>query len=143
MDLNEALMVEKKIKGRKRHIATDAMGNLLYVKVHSAKSHDTISGSDICYQTFRHYSSIMTFSADAGYRGTTYDFVTQQLKMKMNIAIKEPHQFSILKKRWIVERTFAWLGNFRRLSKDFEVLTMVSENLIRIAMVTLAVKKMF
>ena len=136
-------MAEKKIKGRKRHIATDTMGNILYVKVHSADIHDTISGPDICYQTFRHYSSIRAFSADAGYRGTTYDFVTQDLKMKMDIALKDPHQFTILKKRWIVERTFAWFGGSRRLSKDFEVLPRVSENVIRITMFALLIKRLF
>lgn len=119
------------------------MGNLIYIKVHSANLHDTISGPDICYQTFRYNPSIIAFSADTGYRGTTYDFVTEQLKMKMHIATKDPHQFIILKKRWIVERTFAWLGNFRRLSKDFEVLPMVSENFARIAMIIINSKKYF
>ena len=124
-------MEEKKIKGRKRHITTDTMGNLLHVKVHSATPHDTIMGSDICYQTFKNCSSILAFSADGGYKGTTYNFVTQKLKMKINVALKKPGEFKILKKRWIVERTFAWLGNFRRLSKDFEILTKTAEDIIR------------
>ena len=62
------------------------------------------------------------------------------MKLKLYISKKIKDTFAILPKRWIVERTFAWLGNFRRLSKDFEILTERGENMIRIAMmkVTLA-----
>jgi putative transposase len=140
---NVDMMEEKKIKGRKRHITADVMGNLLHVGVHSAAVHDSISGQDICYQTFRRYSSLKGFCADAGYRGSTYDFVTKDLKMKMDIANKEPGQFIVQKTRWVIERTFAWFGNFRRLSKDFEVLSSVSENMVRIASICLGVKNAF
>ena len=62
------------------------------------------------------------------------------MKLKLYISKKIKDTFAILPKRWIVERTFAWLGNFRRLSKDFEILTERGGNMIRIAMmkVTLA-----
>jgi putative transposase len=137
------MMGEKKIKGRKRHIATDVMGNLLHIRVHSASVHDSMSGQDICYQTFRRYSSLKGFCADAGYRGSTYDLVTEDLKMKMDITSTKPGQFIVQKTRWVVERTFAWFGNFRRLSKDFEVLPSVSENMARIASICLGVKNAF
>ena len=133
---------EKKIKGRKRHIVSDTLGLIWHVKVHTANIPDTIAGANVCYQAFRRYSSIRAFSGDAGYRGTTYDFVTKELKLKMDIALKDPNQFSILKKRWIVERSFAWLGNFRRLSKDFEPLPSVSENIIRISNISLCLKRL-
>ena len=49
--------------------------------------------------------------------------------------------FAVLPIRWIVERTFAWLGNFRRLSKDYEILTSTAENMVRIAMLRITVAK--
>ena len=136
-------MGEKKIKGRKRHISCDTIGNLLYIKVHRANIHDTIAGVNIFYQTFKKYSSIKGFSADQGYRGTSFNFVTEHLKLKMDIPRKTPNQFKILKKRWIVERVFGWIGNSRRLSKDFEINTLTSENMFRIAMIGIALGKIF
>ncbi|MDG4594128.1 MAG: transposase, partial [Candidatus Contendobacter sp.] len=53
----------------------------------------------------------------------------------------EAGEFKVIPKRWIVERTFAWLGNFRRLAKDFEILITTAENMIRIAMLKLTVAK--
>ncbi|MDD3149211.1 MAG: transposase [Candidatus Gastranaerophilales bacterium] len=52
-------------------------------------------------------------------------------------------EFAILPKRWIVERTFAWINNFRRASKDFEILTLTAENVVRIAMIWVTLKKCF
>ena len=56
------------------------------------------------------------------------------MKLKLHISKRITDKFAILPKRWIVERTFAWLGNFRRLAKDFEILTEHAENFVRIAM---------
>ena len=129
------MMVEKKIKGRKRHIIVDILGNLLHVKVHAANLHDTKAASDIFDKTSRKYPSIKAYCADAGYCGTAVDYVDNELKLKLYISKKIKDKFAILPKRWIVERTFAWLGNFRRLAKDFEILTEHAENFIRIAMI--------
>jgi putative transposase len=63
------------------------------------------------------------FSGDAGYRGTAVEFVETALGLKLHISQKIKDAFAVLPKRWIVERTFAWLGNYRRLAKDFEILT--------------------
>ncbi|WP_371116536.1 hypothetical protein [Nitrosomonas sp. Nm166] len=57
---------------------------------------------------------ISIFSGDAGYRGTAVDFVEQALGLKMHISERIQDIFAVLPIRWIVERTFAWLGNFRR-----------------------------
>ena len=54
---------------------------------------------------------------------------------------KPAQGFEVLPKRWIVERTFAWLGHFRRLAKDFEIRTEVAENMIHIAMLKITVAK--
>ena len=133
----------KKIKGRKRHVCTDTMGNLLYVKVHSAAESDTIMGRDIAYQSFRKYSSIKRFCADSGYRGTTRDFVERELKIPIDIVAKDPDAvgFHVVPKRWVVERFFSWIGNFRRFSKDYELLTRTSEQMIIVAAIMLVLNR--
>jgi len=132
----------KKTKGRKRHICTDTMGNLLYVKVHSAGISDTIAGRDIAYQTFKNHSSIRGFEADQGYRGTTANFIENDLKLRINITKKLGQKgFHVIPIRWVVERFFAWLGNFRRLAKDYELLTSSSEQAIIIAAVIMLLNR--
>ena len=137
-------MVIKKIKGHKRHIVVDILGNLLYVKVHAANISDTIAAVPILEKTVQIYPTIKAFSGDLGYRGTAATFVSKKLKLTLQISEKrvhEPGPFKVIPKRWIVERTFAWLGGFRRLAKDFEILVTTAENMIRIAMLKLTVAK--
>lgn len=126
------------MKGRKRHIVVDTLGNLLHVKVHAANEHDTKSACTVLEETAQDYPSIKAFSADAGYRGTAKTFVEEKLGLEFHISTKIKDTFAVLPKRWIVERTFAWLNNCRRLAKDVEILTATSENMIRIAMIRLA-----
>ena len=135
------LMEEKKIKGRKRHIVVDILGNLLHVKVHAANIHDTKASIAIFDSTQKRHPSIKSYSADEGYRGTAVEHVGEEMKLKLYISKKIKDTFAILPKRWIVERTFAWLGNFRRLAKDFEILTERAENMIRIAMMKITLAK--
>ena len=136
-------MAEKKVKGRKRHIAVDILGNLLQIKVHAANIHDTVAGCDVFAKTLQKYPSIKSFSGDAGYRGTSVEYVRDILGKMIDISIKIKDEFAILPKRWIVERTFAWINNFRRASKDFEILTSTAENIARLAMIWVTLKKCF
>lgn len=81
---------------------------------------------------------------DADYRGTAEEFVHEQLELSLAIAAKSAAstgQFIVIPKRWNVERTLAWLGYFRRLANDFEILINTAENMIRIAMLRLTVAK--
>jgi putative transposase len=134
---------EKKIKGRKRHISVDILGNMLCIKIHAANIHDTKAGCDVFEATLEKYPSIKAFSADAGYRGTSVDYIQDVLKKFIDISKKIKDEFAILPKRWIVERTFAWVNNFRRASKDFEILTLTAENVVRIAMIMVTLHKCF
>jgi putative transposase len=59
----------------------------------------------------------------------------------LHISEKIENKWAVLPKRWVVERTFSWLGNFRRLSKDFEILLGTAENMIRIAMMKITLAK--
>lgn len=105
----------KKVKGRKRHISVDTLGNLLYVTVHAANKSDTKEGREVFKRTAEKHPAIDAFSADKGYCGTSVDFVKNTLGLRLDIAKGVKGQWVILKKRWIVERTFSWFGGFRRL----------------------------
>lgn len=131
----------KKVKGHKRHIIVDIMGNLLYVSVHAANKSDTVAACDVLERASEKHSSILAYSGDAGYRGTAVKFTDEKLNLTLHISEKIKDTWAVLPKRWVVERTFAWLNNFRRLSKDFEILTATSENMIRIAMIKLTLAK--
>ena len=133
----------KKVKGHKRHIIVDVLGNLLHVQVHAANISDTKAACELFERTSEKYPSIDAYSGDAGYRGTAVTFVKETLNMPLHISMKIKDGWAVLPKRWVVERTFAWLNNFRRLAKDFEILPATSENMIRIAMIKLTVAKCF
>ena len=131
----------KKVKGRKRHLATDTLGNMLAIQVHAANVADTSQGWEVCDRVAEKYDSVEAFCGDQGYRGTTVKFVENLLGVRLDITSKPAQGFQVIPKRWIIERTFAWLGGFRRLAKDFEILTQSAENMIRIAMIKITVAK--
>lgn len=131
----------KKVKGHKRHILVDTLGHLLHVVVHRANESDTKSACRVLERGVEKYPSIQAISGDAGYRGTAVKFVNDTLNLTMHISMKIKDQWAVIPKRWVVERTFAWLNNFRRLAKDFEILPATSENIIRIAMVKITLAK--
>lgn len=123
----------KKVKGRKRHIVTDIMGNILKAKVHAANIHDTVSGGEVFEKALRKYPSLKGICADEGYRKTFKEFV-EKLGKTCDISEKIiPKGWAVIPRRWRVERTFGWLTWFRRLSKDYEISTSSEENMIMIA----------
>lgn len=100
-----------------------------------------VGGCEVLRAVHDKYPTLQAFSGDAGYRGTAVDFVENTLGLKLHISQKIKDTFAILPMRWIVERTFAWFGNYRRLSKDYEILSLTAENMVRIAMLRLTVAK--
>jgi len=131
----------KKVKGRKRHIVVDTLGNLIHVIVHTANVSDTKAGCPVLAQAKEKWATIDAFSGDVGYGGTAVEFVENTLKLKLHISTKIKDSFAVLPIRWIVERTFGWLGNYRRLSKDYEILTLMAENMVRIFMMRIMLTK--
>ena len=101
----------KKIKGRKRHIVVDILGNLMHIKVHAANESDTKSACSILEKTANKYPTIEAFSGDAGYRGTAVDFVKDTLNLDIHISVNLSDGFSVLPKRWIVERNACLVRN--------------------------------
>ena len=125
----------KKTKGRKRHIVTDTMGNLLCIHVHAANIHDTKGGVYTFEKALYRYPTIQAGCADGGYRGTfrnTFDEF-HNIRIDISMQIKEQKGFQVLPKRWVVERTFAWLNGSRRLSKDYETSCCSAETMIMIS----------
>jgi len=122
-----ASTVEKKVKGRKRHIVVDVIGNLLSIVVHAANIHDTKSGIDPAKKAFEKYPTIERFCGDEGYRKSFEENVLSELGLGVDISEKIVPGWAIIPKRWVVERTFAWANNSRRLSKDYEITTASEE----------------
>ena len=135
--------MEKKIKGRKRHIVVDVLGNLLSVVVHAANIHDTVSGILTASQAMLNYPSIRSFCADAGYKGTFEDDLWENFRCGVDISEKiKPHEWEILPWRWIVERTFSWLNSSRRLSKDYEITKLSAEYFVKISHINTLLKRL-
>jgi putative transposase len=128
----------KKVTGRKRHILVDTGGNLLAVIVHPAHLQDREGAK----QLFASLPPMLRLRllivwADRAYQGLLETWVFQQLAILLHI-VKPPkgqRGFSVLPRRWVVERAFAWLGRSRRLSRDYERSTAHSEGLVYLASV--------
>ena len=106
----------KQVKRHKRHRVVDILGNLLAVVVHAANASDTPSGCPVLAKASQQHKTIKAFAGDQGYPGTVVEFVNKALGLTLTISAKKEGGFTVLPKRWIIERTFAWLGNFRRLA---------------------------
>jgi len=112
----------KNVKGRKRHILVDVLGFIVAAIVHTAEVQDRQGGIQVLEAAYPCFSSLLLIWADAGYRGPLfaqafYAMASWTLKI---ISKPKSSTFMVLPKRWIVERTFAWMGRNRRLSKDYE-----------------------
>jgi len=113
----------KKIKGRKRHIVTDMTGNMLEGTVHGADIQDRDGAPDLIERTCMNYPTVKKLFADGGYAGEKLAKAVAHIEALAIEIIKRSDQakgFVILPKRWIVERTFAWLNRCRRLANDWE-----------------------
>lgn len=135
----------KKVKGRKRHILVDTQGHLLQVVVHTADIQDR-DGAKLLLTALPPMLRLRLLHlwADGGYRGTLVDWCQQQFQITLEIVLPAPDQsgFQVLPRRWVVERTFAWLGNYRRLSKDYEECSRSSEGMIYLASIHSMLKRL-
>ena len=113
----------KLVKGRKRHIVVDTMGCVIVVWVHAANIFDGKAARWIIEYLFSLLHTIKIIWADSAYSGAElFDWVVSQFNCVLEVVRKEKgiQGFHVLPRRWVVERTFAWLIRSRRLNKDYE-----------------------
>jgi putative transposase len=128
----------KKIMGRKRHLLVDTLGLILAVVVHPANIQDR-DGARLVLEKLTHaFGWLRLIWVDGGYAGSPLAQWLKALLPRRGLRLEvvkrtELHTFQILPKRWIVERTFGWLSNYRRFAKDYEYHPANSEALILIA----------
>src|SRR5947209_2511376 len=135
-------MEQKKITGRKRHLLVDTDGLLLVPYVLQADVSDPAGGEDVLVDAKRAHPTLALVWADAAYRGLV-DWAREALDLLIEIVPKvhEPG-FHVAPRRWVVERTFAWLGKCRRLSKDYERTEESAEAWIYLAMTRLMLRRL-
>jgi len=137
----------KGVKGRKRHILVDTMGLLLMVLVHTANIQDR-DGAKLLLskvkESLQRFSRLRLIWADAAYGGKLISWVLTNCSWTLEIVKRsdDAKGFVVLPRRWVVERTFAWFGRYRRLSKDYETLPETSEAMIYAAMSRLMVRRL-
>jgi putative transposase len=162
----------KKVRGRKRHLLVDTEGLVLKAKVHSAKVPDRDGLRLLLEGARTEISSLKHLWLDAGYQGKGKRWVQQVLGLSVEIVRRSPKPipemvarrwaeewakegmkpdwekllpqrgFQVLPRRWVVERTFAWLSQNRRMSKDYERLCATAEAFIYVAMSRLMVRRL-
>lgn len=137
----------KKVVGRKRHILVDTLGLILLVCVHAANVQDR-DGARLLLRPLRErFGWLRCIWADGGYAGTLVEWVRnlwpgRGRRLQIVARDRTLKYFAVLPKRWIVERTFAWLGRYRRLNRDYERTTTSSEAFVYIAMIRLMTRRL-
>ena len=137
----------KKVSGRKRHLAVDCLGLILAVMITPAAVQDRDAAKGLIKLLVSMYARVQLIWADGGYLGALVQWVKQLRpfgKLRLEIVRRSDRAkgFQVLPKRWIVERTFAWLYKSRRLCRDYEVRLDHSEDMIRLCMIRLMLKRL-
>lgn len=127
----------KQVKGRKRHIATDTLGLLLAVVVTAASVPDACAAQEVlALLPATTFPRLRLFWVDGAYNRTgLLNWLGATTRFTLEVVRKLAAGWVRLPRRWVVERTFAWLNRSRRLSKDYEVLPSHSEAMIKISMI--------
>lgn len=128
----------KKVTGRKRHIWVDVMGLLLAVVVHAADIQERAGAKRLLQRAFtKGFARLQLIWADGGYTGADFkEWVRALTGWVLEVVLRSDgvKGFTVVPRRWVVERTFGWLGRFRRLRKEYEQLPATSESMIYAAM---------
>lgn len=146
----------KKISGRKRHLLVDTLGLVLKAYVHEADRRDPDAAPTLVRWASQHLPTVRHVWVDMGYRGAFLDWVRTTPQWTIEV-VQRPRRwgwypidvepppmpaFTVLPRRWVVERTFGWLGLHRRLSKDYEQRPATSEAWIYVGMSRLLLRRL-
>ena len=125
----------KKVKGRKRHLLVDSDGRILKVFVWAADQNDREGARQVLSDCKGDFPCLEKIWADGQYTGWLLDWASQTLGICIEIVLRSDalKGFEVLPRRWVVERTFAWLGRYKRLAKDYELNPVHSESMIYVA----------
>jgi putative transposase len=149
----------KQLSGRKRHVVVDTQGLLLKVVVHPANLHDRVGAKLLLRGLDRAFPRLRHLWADQGYAGALRTWTREQTGIELEVvypwwrhlqrsmpetleAMGFAGGFHVLPRRWVVERTFAWLGRYRRLCRDYERLAATTEALILVSMSRLMLRRL-
>jgi len=134
----------KKINGTKRHLAVDALGLLLTVLVTAASVQDRDAARPLLWNLRRAFPAVKLAWADGGYAGKLVTWAKTWLRLRVEI-VKRPddlHAFKVLPRRWVVERTLAWITRHRRTVRDYERLAAHHETYIYWAMIIVMTRRL-
>jgi putative transposase len=137
----------KKVHGRKRVLLTDTLGFARLVKVVAADQHDSVAGHQLLRKLQQQphlLPQVRKVFADGGFRGNLEEWVRKELHIILEIVLKAEGQigFQVLPKRWVIERTNAWISRQRRLARDYERTTASSESFIYAAIIRLGLRRL-
>jgi transposase len=132
----------KKVNGRKRHIAVDAMGLVLAVVITAASVQDRDGARPLLWNLHRACRRVRLIWADAAYTGKLTAWAAALKITAQVVARREQHVFEVLPRRWVVERTFAWISKHRRTVRDYEQLPASHEAMILWAMIALMTRRL-
>lgn len=134
----------KKVKGIKRHVVVDKNGFLLAVMVTVANIHDS-KAVDFLMRTLHYFLiPVKVILADGGYKGDIIETVKNKFGYLINVVMRSSEKktdFKPISKRWIIERTFSWFDNDRRLCRNYELLMENSENMVKLSAIKLLLNK--
>ena len=134
----------KRVVGRKRHILVDTLGLLIATRVEPANLHDQRGAKGLLAGLAPLQPRLAVVYADGAYAGAHLrDWCAAHAGVELRVVRRpERHRFVVIPKRWIVERTFAWLGRNRRLAKDHEARPQTTEVLMAVAMIGLMLRRL-
>lgn len=131
----------KKVKGRKRHLAVDTEGNVMAAGLTAASVHDKTSAR-VLQDDVEDLSRVRKVIADGAYQGVPPFTANGRIEWEVIEKKATGGRFKVLPKRWIVERTFAWLSNFRRLAKDYEKTLHMAKAMLLMSAVVITLRKL-
>lgn len=135
----------KKVKGRKRHIVVDSQGLLIGVLVTEGNASERLGAIVVLDEALEKLSKLQVIWVDMGYSGKNFANAVAQVcgeQVRVEVIERTSKTFERLPQRWIVERTFGWLNRFRRLRKDYELYSEVSEAMIYGSLIPLMVRRL-
>jgi putative transposase len=135
----------KKVNGRKRHVLVDTLGLILLVLVLPANIQDRDAARQLLERFYGAHRrrTVKHIWADGGYAGTLLAWAQRLWRCTVEIVKRtDARGFRVLPRRWVVERTFGWLGRYRRLNRDYERQTHTGETMIYVAMIRLMLARL-